>query len=103
MTHPKQQLENRDVILVCSQDNSHKIRTSTLILYQHSKQLLNAARDVGAPLPLDCSAATMLVLEKLLWGEDWRDAVRALRNEVSSIHHHAGPHALWGHAPVGRC
>ena len=91
MTDPKRQLENRDVILVCSRDNSLKIRTSTLVLYQHSKQLLSAARDVGSPLPLDCSVATMLVLERLLWGEDWRDAVQLLWNEVSFIHHHAAP------------
>ena len=84
MSDPKKQLELREVIIVSSRDSSLTIRTTTNILLMHSQQLLNAARDVDAPLPLDCSAATMGILEKLFWAEPWESPVRALTNEVCS-------------------
>ena len=81
MANPKQQLELREVIIVSTHDGS-TVRTTTNIRFTHSKQLLNAARDPEGPLPLDCSPATMCILEKLFWAEPWEDAVNALRHEV---------------------
>ena len=81
MSDPRMQLELREVI-VSSRDSSLRIRTTTNILLTHSKQLLNAAREVDAPLPLDCSAATMGILDNLFWAEPWEKSVDALTCEV---------------------
>ena len=86
MSDPKTQLELREVIIVSLRDSSLTIRTTTKDLLQHSKQLLNAARELEAPLPLDCSAATMGILEKLFWAEPWENAVNALTRSVSNLH-----------------
>ena len=82
MSDPKTQLELREVIIVSLRDSSLTIRTTTKDLLQHSKQLLNAARDVDAPLLLDCLAATMGVLDNLFWAEPWEKSVDALISEV---------------------
>ena len=82
MPDPKKQLELREVIIVSSRDSSSTIRTTTNILLMHSQQLLHAARDVDAPLPLDCLPSTMGILEKLFWAEPWEDPVKGLTNEV---------------------
>ena len=84
MSDPRLQLELREVIIVSSRDSSLTIRTTTNILLTHSKQLLNAARDVDALLPLDCSATTMGILDNLFWAEPWEKIVDALTCEVRS-------------------
>ena len=84
MSDPRIQLELREVIIVSLRDSSLTLRTTMNILFTHSKQLLNAARDISAPLPLDCSAATMGILDDLFWAEQWENSVNALTCEVCS-------------------
>ena len=82
MTNPRAQLEIREVILASSRDSSCTIRTSTNILFIHSKQLLSAARDVEGPLILDCCKGAMSVLDQLFWAPEWKHVVPRLTHEV---------------------
>ena len=82
MTNPKEQLDLCKVILISSQDNSLKVRTSPNILLLHSKQLLSAAMNVEGPLTLNCCKGAMSVLDLLFWAQEWKKIVRRLTHEV---------------------
>ena len=83
MASVREQLEIHEVTFVNSRDSSQSFRTSTHIIFTVSKQLLHIARETQGPIPLDCSASTIRLMEKLGWGQAVQDDLNDLEAAVS--------------------